>query len=99
MEDAENGKRGIEDDKDLNKIEKSLHRGELAKQSVGSIKSKKNRHEGSHIFPDHPDFMAFPIEIPDAQIIESPERRKKQRDQNREGRDDKETAHFKLPFR
>ena len=77
VEDAENGERRIEDNSDPNEVKEGLRGGEPGKETECSAKPKKNRQDSPQIFPDHPDSMALAAEIPDAQIIESPEHRKK----------------------
>ena len=74
MKDTEDGERRIEDDSDLKQIEESLRLLKLTEETEYSVKSKENRHERSRILSDHPNFMALPVEIPNAHIIESPER-------------------------
>ena len=74
MKDAEDSERRIEDDSDLKQIDESFGLLKFAKKAEYSVKSEKDRHERSSIFSDHLDFVVLPVEIPDAHIIQSPER-------------------------
>ena len=74
MEDAEDSEGRIEDDSDLKQIEEGLHLLKLAEETENSVKSEKNRHERSRVLSDHLDFVIFPVEIADADIIQSPDR-------------------------
>ena len=97
MKNAEDGERGIEYDNHLKQVDESFLLLKLAEETEYSVKSKENRHERSRIPSDHFDFLILPVEIPDAHIIQSPDRGQKQRDEDRNPCNDQESPELKLP--
>lgn len=97
MEQGEDGERRIQDNEDLKQIEEGLRLLELTEEIEYSVKSEESRQEGPGIFPDHPDFVTLPIEIPDTQIVQSPHGRQKNGEEHGDSHDDHKPSELKLP--